>query len=136
MSDRRKGGFVTNRDRHGRRVSTSVKGCGVRSSSACCSWHKQHRLIRCGFARDSSAPSCIISSISESRAKSKPRPSLEWEPVSIRLRQSLYEMCFNLKLSGNEVHYTISIMLLVKIMLCSKPNSQKVFKLKHISYKI
>ena len=48
----------------------------------------------------------------------------------------LYEMCFNLKLSGNEVHYTILKILLVKIMLCSKLHCQKLFKLKHISYEI
>jgi hypothetical protein len=42
-------------------------------------------------------------------------------------------MCFNLKLSGNEVYYTILLVLLVKIMLCGKLHCQKVFKLKHIS---
>ena len=35
-------------------------------------------------------------------------------------------MCFNLKLSGNEVYYTIFVILLVKIMLCSKLHCQRV----------
>ena len=38
------------------------------------------------------------------------------------------------KISGNEVYYTIFLILLVKIMLCSKLGRQKSFKLKHISY--
>ena len=41
-------------------------------------------------------------------------------------RQILYEMCFNLKLSGNEVDCTIFLILLVKIMLCSTLHSQEV----------
>ena len=48
----------------------------------------------------------------------------------------LHEMCFNLKLSGNDVYFTILSILLVKIMLCSKLHRHKSFKLKHISCKI
>ena len=40
------------------------------------------------------------------------------------------------KISGYEVHYTMSLILLVKIMLCSKLHCQKTFKLKVFSYKI
>ena len=54
-------------------------------------------------------------------------------PASLRTRLDdqeggliLYEMCFNLKLSGNEVYYIIFKILLVKIMLCSKLHCQKV----------
>ena len=39
--------------------------------------------------------------------------------------QGLYEICFNLKFSGNEVYHTIFEILLVKIMLCSKLHHQK-----------
>ena len=48
----------------------------------------------------------------------------------------LYEMSFNLKLSGNEVYYTIFKILLVKTMLCSELHYQKDFRLKHLLYKI
>ena len=41
-----------------------------------------------------------------------------------------YEMCFNLKLSGNEIYNTNTLTLLVKNMLCSKLHYQNVFKLK------
>jgi hypothetical protein len=40
--------------------------------------------------------------------------------------ENLIEKCFNLKLSGNEVYYTNSLILVVKIMLCSKLHCQKV----------
>ena len=39
-------------------------------------------------------------------------------------------------ISGNEVDYTIILILLVKIMLCSKLRCQKYFKLEHILYEI
>ena len=45
-------------------------------------------------------------------------------------------MRFNLKKSVKEVYYTCFVMLLVKIMLCSKLYYQKVWRLKRISYKI
>jgi hypothetical protein len=38
----------------------------------------------------------------------------------------LCEKAFKLKLSGNEVDYTNSLILLVKNMLCSKLHCQKV----------
>ena len=37
---------------------------------------------------------------------------------------------FNLTLSYNEIDYTIVLILLAKIMLCSKPHCQKTFKLR------
>ena len=43
---------------------------------------------------------------------------------------------FKLKLSGCEVYYTNSLILPVKIMLCSKLHCQKGFKLKPFFYKI
>jgi len=42
----------------------------------------------------------------------------------------------NLNLSGNEVYYTNSLILLVKNMLCSKLHYQKGFNLNPFSYKI
>ena len=45
-------------------------------------------------------------------------------------------MCFNFQKSGNEVYCTNALLLLIKMMLFSKLHCQKVFKLKHISYKI
>ena len=48
----------------------------------------------------------------------------------------LYEKSFNLKTSGNEVYYTNSLILLIKMMLCGKIHGQKFFKLKLFSYKI
>ena len=48
----------------------------------------------------------------------------------------VHEMCFNLKLSGNQVCRTMFSILLLKIMLCSQLHCQQVCKLKHISYQI
>ena len=45
-------------------------------------------------------------------------------------------MCFNFKLSGNEVYCTNDVLVPVKIMLCSKLHYQKVFKLEFFSSKI
>ena len=41
-----------------------------------------------------------------------------------------------LKTSGNEVYYTNSLMILIKMMLCGKLHCQKFLKLKIFSYKI
>ena len=53
------------------------------------------------------------------------------------------ELCWNLerkalkfKNFGNEGYYTNSLILLMKMMLCSKLHCQKFFKLKSFSYKI
>ena len=48
----------------------------------------------------------------------------------------LYEQGFNLKLWCREVYYTNALILLVKIMLCSKLHCIRVFKSKLFSYKI
>ena len=40
------------------------------------------------------------------------------------------------KFSGNEVYYTTGLTLLVKIMLCSKLQGHKTFKVKVFAYKI
>ena len=46
------------------------------------------------------------------------------------LRTRAEEQCFNLKLAGNEIYCTHVLLLLIKILLCSKPHDQKVFELK------
>ena len=48
----------------------------------------------------------------------------------------LYEKLFNLKTSSNEVYYTNSLILLIKMMLCSKLHCQIFRKLKSFSYKL
>ena len=40
------------------------------------------------------------------------------------------------KTSGNKIHYTNSLILLIKIMLCSKLHYQKFLELKLFSYKM
>ena len=50
------------------------------------------------------------------------------------LLRTLYNFFSTSKLSGNEVYHTIFLILLLKIMLCSKLHCQKLFRLKHISY--
>ena len=42
------------------------------------------------------------------------------------------EKTFNLKLSGNEVYCTNALILLTKIVLCSKLHCQEVLKLKQL----
>jgi len=48
-------------------------------------------------------------------------------PGSKTARLILYEKSFNLKLSGNEVYYTKTLIFLKNMMLCSKLHCQKVF---------
>ena len=50
--------------------------------------------------------------------------------------QSDTKSFFILKTSGNEVYYTNSLILLIKMMLYSKLHCQKLSKLKRFSYKI
>ena len=48
--------------------------------------------------------------------------------------EGAYMECVSIeRLSGNQVYYAILQIFLVKIMLCSKINNQKVFELKHDS---
>jgi len=58
------------------------------------------------------------------------------EAMRALCRDTLYQMWFNLKLSGNEVDHTIFLIFPVKIMLCSKLHCRICFILQHISYRI
>ena len=77
---------------------------------------------------------CERESVCVPPTKARISPGLSYK-CHIRIR--FYMKCVSIqKISGNEVHYPIFYILLVKIMLCSKLHCQKSFKLKHMSYKI
>ena len=67
----------------------------------------------------------------------RPNVRLWFWPLGFGGPKDLIRKAFQFKnTSGNEVSYTNSLILLIKMMLCSKLHCQKFFRLQSFSYKI